>query len=69
MAGTVWEWCLNKFDRPEESGSRADNFDFRVLRGGSWLSNRDGARSAIRFRDYPNDRDYFIVFGWCVAHL
>jgi formylglycine-generating enzyme required for sulfatase activity len=34
MAGTVWEWCLNKFNRPEESRSRTDDFEPRALRGG-----------------------------------
>ena len=65
MAGTVWEWCLNKFDRPEESHSRADDFDFRVRRGGSWSSSRGFARSAYRRSYYPSDR--FDDLGFRVA--
>ena len=55
MAGTVWEWCLNKFEMPkiEVSRSGARDFDPRVLRGGSWYHFRDVARSADRFRSNP----------------
>ncbi len=56
MAGTVWEWCLNKYDKPEVTQSRDDDFDSRVLRGGSWNVNQDYARSAYRLRDDPSSR-------------
>ncbi len=48
MAGTVWEWCLNKYDWPHETGSRTDDFGPRVVRGGSWVTLRAsrGAPSA-----------------------
>ena len=62
MAGTVWEWCLNKFETPEIIRSRADDFDPRVLRGGSWLVIQGFARSASRFRHYPNNRNFSIGF-------
>jgi formylglycine-generating enzyme required for sulfatase activity len=62
MAGTVWEWCLNKFDTPEDTDSRADDFDPRVLRGGSWDDYQDFARSANRFRDVPVSRSDLIGF-------
>jgi formylglycine-generating enzyme required for sulfatase activity len=65
MAGTVWEWCLNKFDRPDVNQSTADDFDFRVLRGGSWGYDQFFARSANRSRNYPNERDS--GFGFRVA--
>ena len=69
MAGTVWEWCLNKFDRSEESRSHADNFDSRVLRGGSW-NVRVLARSANRFWYDPDYRNGGIGLRVvCVAHL
>lgn len=48
MAGTVWEWCLNKYDKPDVIQSRADDFDDRVLRGGSWYRHQDSARAANR---------------------
>ena len=56
LGGTVWEWCLNKFEAPEATLSAADDFDLRVLRGGSWASYRDNARCAARDRYYPNNR-------------
>ncbi len=36
MAGTVWEWCLNKHENPRVTASGRPDFDRRVLRGGSW---------------------------------
>ena len=64
MAGTVWEWCLNKFDtaKVEETRSGPDDFDYRVLRGGSWGGDRDFARSADRNRYYPSSRGGNIGF-------
>jgi formylglycine-generating enzyme required for sulfatase activity len=62
MAGTVWEWCLNKFEAPEVTWSSARDFDFRVLRGGSGLNNQDNARSAYRSLDTPNNRVVEIGF-------
>jgi formylglycine-generating enzyme required for sulfatase activity len=59
MAGTVWEWCQNKFETPqvEVTRSRYDDFDPRVLRGGSWYDGQDVARSALRVRLGPRTRN------------
>ncbi len=62
MAGTVWEWCLNKFEKTEVIQSGARDFDRRVLRGGSWNNSRDFARSALRLRFNPHNRDNVIGF-------
>lgn len=62
MAGTVWEWCLNKFDQPKVTLSRADDFDSRVLRGGSWYHYKDGACSNDRHGHPPYHRFYSIGF-------
>ena len=62
MAGTVWEWCLNKYDRPDRTASRTDDLDPRVLRGGSWLNRQGGARCAYRFGSDPGSRSGNIGF-------
>jgi len=54
MAGNVWEWCLNRYDKPTETDPGGD--DRRVVRGGSWLFNRDNARCAYRVNSLPGDR-------------
>ena len=56
MSGTVYEWCLNKFDRPKKRRARADDLDFRVLRGGSCLTHQEHARSAHRDWGSPDIR-------------
>jgi formylglycine-generating enzyme required for sulfatase activity len=57
LAGNVWEWCASLYDPKGKDVS-----DARVLRGGSWISDQDGARSAYRGGSYPNYRDYFVGF-------
>ena len=61
LSGNVWEWCLNKYDRPREidadTGGQA-----RELRGGSWNVTADFARSAVRLRAGPGDRSGNIGF-------
>jgi formylglycine-generating enzyme required for sulfatase activity len=53
MHGNVWEWCENLYS---SGGS------FRVFRGGSWLSDARGCRSAFRDRDSPVYRFNFLGF-------
>ena len=68
LSGNVWEWCLNKYDDPEDTSIGGD--DGRVVRGGSWLYHRDYARGAFRYRD-----PLHYVFGHrgfrvcCCAHI
>jgi len=54
MSGNVWEWCLNGYGDPKNTGL-AGNAD-RVLRGGSWLFLQGDARCASRNRNYPFNR-------------
>lgn len=56
MAGTVWEWCLNKYDLPDLTESAIDDFEPRVLRGGSWSGGKHYARCAVRLREQPFSR-------------
>ena len=58
MSGTVWEWTLNKFEKPEITESSASDFDLRVLRGGSWTRSQEGARCAGRYWNFPVNRYY-----------
>lgn len=55
MAGNVWEWCLNKADRPDQVGADASG-DTRVLRGGSWIYDPLYARTDNRYGSFPDVR-------------
>jgi formylglycine-generating enzyme required for sulfatase activity/energy-coupling factor transporter ATP-binding protein EcfA2 len=70
MAGTIYEWCLNAFDDPDDSGLPGKREDRRVLRGGSWNNNQDNARSANRNRNNPNNRNNNVGFRvLCASHI
>ncbi len=57
LSGSVWEWCLNKYDRPDQT--RIDTSgDTRVLRGGSWRNHADLARGSLRMWYNPDYRSY-----------
>lgn len=60
MAGNVWEFCLNEFDRPcqvELTGEVS-----RVLRGGSFLDVPDDARAVFRYDIHPDSRFNYVGF-------
>ncbi len=44
--GNVWEWCLNKYDDPDDTDTGGQ--DMRALRGGSWFDGQDSARASAR---------------------
>ncbi len=62
MGGTVWEWGLNKFDKPGETKSGSRDSGSRVLRGGSWSNLLDSARVANRRWYRPDGRDGTVGF-------
>jgi formylglycine-generating enzyme required for sulfatase activity len=62
MAGTIYEWCLNAFEDPDDTGLPGSQEDRRVLRGGSWGNGRDLARSADRYWYDPGNRSSNIGF-------
>ena len=74
MHGNVWEWCKDNWhdnyqDAPNDgsawlSGTRSN----KVIRGGSWLTLPDYCRSAFRYFNIRDFRDYSFGFRVvCVA--
>jgi formylglycine-generating enzyme required for sulfatase activity len=47
-AGNVWDWCLDKYDRPGDTSTTGNAG--RCLRGGSWLGSPAFAR--VVYRDW-----------------
>ena len=60
MHGNVWEWCLNEYDNPENTGTVGGKP--RVMRGGSWNFNPGLARSSFRNWHFPGRRSHLFGF-------
>ncbi|NER81285.1 MAG: formylglycine-generating enzyme family protein [Leptolyngbya sp. SIO1D8] len=68
MHGNVFEWCQDHWHETYE-GAPVDGRAWveggdsrRVIRGGSWLDNPGGCRSAYRGRAYPDYDNYDLGF-------
>ena len=67
LSGNVWEWCLNKYNEPEDAD--LSGTDVRVRRGGSWFNLVQVARAASRGSVNPNNGDWFVGFRVCCAPI
>jgi formylglycine-generating enzyme required for sulfatase activity len=61
LAGSVWEWCLNKYDDPNDEQIDQSG-DCRVLHGGSWSFSQYYCRVAYRYSRSPDYR--FSIIGF-----
>jgi|APSaa5957512535_1039671.scaffolds.fasta_scaffold00092_26 formylglycine-generating enzyme required for sulfatase activity len=68
MSGNVWEWTEDWL-QPYPGNEHDSEFygeKFKVIKGGSWNSNLDLARPAVRGKAIPGDKKNYIGFR-CVS--
>ncbi|MBQ0051379.1 MAG: SUMF1/EgtB/PvdO family nonheme iron enzyme [Treponema sp.] len=67
MSGNVWEWCWDWYGSISSSSADAGaaSGSGRCLRGGSWYSDGDGCRVALRYSNSPIYRGYHYGFRVC----
>ena len=65
MLGNVWEWTWDRYATYPSTATDptgATGGSNRVRRGGSWLSNAQGARAAYRGNLAPGVRNFILGF-------
>jgi formylglycine-generating enzyme required for sulfatase activity len=68
MAGNVWEWANDRYDKnyyqisPASNPQGPDAGQYRVLRGGSWNNIKDVARASLRSWYTPVNSSYDVGF-------
>ena len=67
MSGNIWEWTRSVYKPypydPQDGREDIDREDVRVLRGGSWVSDKHGVRISCRTNFSSNLREgYYYGF-------
>ena len=62
MAGNVWDWCLNTYNRPKQALIDISDNEPRVNHGGSWLNDERFLCSVTRGKVVPDKRGNLLGF-------